>query len=313
MSVKDICTYETLSKSTVYHIIDKFTQTNCFLKCKQGGKKYEKITPEIQTFIRNQVDDNCTLSLRALKQMVFLKFGCTVCESTIHRNLKVMHFSLKMIKVIPEKRNDPETIEIRKRYASGFDSIIDEYPDTNIFFLDEVGFNVSMRVNKGRSKKGEPATVRVKNVRSKNISVCCAYSRSRIFHYEINHKPYNTESFMGYICNLFDKIESINVGTCIVIMDNVPFHKAHVVKNRFLEKGHVIQYLPPYSPMLNPCENAFSKWKNFVKRSNCLTEEDLLTSMEQGIQTICKDDCEGWYRNMKKYIRMAREGIAIND
>ena len=55
--------------------------------------------------------------------------------------------------------------------------------------------------------------------------------------------------------------------------------------------------------MLNPIENVFSKWKTYVKRGNCMCEEELLKAMDEGITTISKDDCKGWYKNMKKYIR----------
>ena len=87
-----------------------------------------------------------------------------------------------------------------------FDSITDNYPDTNIFFIDEVGFNVSMRVSKGRSKIGETLIMQVRNIKSKNVSFCCAYSKSSISFYDINYKPYNTVDFTGYISNLFGKI-----------------------------------------------------------------------------------------------------------
>ena len=96
-------------------------------------------------------------------------------------------------------------------------------------------------------------------------------------------------------------------------MDNIPFHKSNVVKDRFIEKGHQIKYMPPYSPMLNPIENAFAKWKNYVKRENCFSEDELLKAMDHGMKTINRDDCEGWYRNMKRYIRVSLHGTEIND
>ena len=109
--------------------------------------------------------------------------------------------------------------------------------------------------------------------------------------------------------NFSKKIESLSKGSCVIIMDNVPFHKSNVVKGRFIEKGHQIKYLPSYSPVLNPIENAFAKWKNYVKKENCLSEDELL----KGMETINIDDREGWYRNMKRYIRVSLNGTEIND
>ena len=124
-----------------------------------------------------------------------------------------MHYSLKMLKCIPEKRNDVQTMHLRKQYALEFESITDNYADPNIYFIDKVvGFDVSMRINKGRSKVEETPAAKVKNIRPKNISVCCAYSRSSIYFYEINYNAYNTVSFTGYISNLFNKLDVLNAG-----------------------------------------------------------------------------------------------------
>ena len=47
-----------------------------------------------------------------------------------------------MLKLIPERRNDPKTIEIWKQYAIDFVNMTDDFPDTNICFIDEVGFYI---------------------------------------------------------------------------------------------------------------------------------------------------------------------------
>ena len=87
-------------------------------------------------------------------------------------------------------------------------------------------------------------------------------------------------------------------------MDNVRFHKCDNILTAFHEKGHQIEFLPPYSPFLNPIEKLFAKWKNYVKRQNCMNEEQLMQSVDLGFKEITQSDCEGWYRNMKKYVRI---------
>ena len=48
-------------------------------------------------------------------------------------------------------------------------------------------------------------------------------------------------------------------------MDNVAFHKNKEVKAIAEAKRHIIIFLPPYSPFLNPIENMFSKWKQVIR------------------------------------------------
>ncbi|KII67548.1 hypothetical protein RF11_08388 [Thelohanellus kitauei] len=66
-----------------------------------------------------------------------------------------------------------------------------------------------------------------------------------------------------------------------------------------------VEYLEPYTPLLNLIGNMFSKWKNLVKRSNCTNEEQILSCMDNGIIEIFVSDCDGWDRNMKSFIRQS--------
>ena len=51
----------------------------------------------------------------------------------------------------------------------------------------------------------------------------------------------------------------------VVIMDNLPAHKAAGVRNAIEAAGASLLYLPPYSPDFNPIENAFAKLKALMR------------------------------------------------
>jgi len=51
----------------------------------------------------------------------------------------------------------------------------------------------------------------------------------------------------------------------VVIMDNLPAHKAAGVRNAIEAAGASPLYLPPYSPDFNPIENAFAKLKAMIR------------------------------------------------
>jgi transposase len=44
---------------------------------------------------------------------------------------------------------------------------------------------------------------------------------------------------------------------CVVVMDNAAFHKRADLRELFEPAGPILEYLPPYSPDLNPIE---PKW-----------------------------------------------------
>ncbi len=40
----------------------------------------------------------------------------------------------------------------------------------------------------------------------------------------------------------------------VLVMANAAFHKSQCMQHKVKDKGHMIEYLPPYSPDLNPVE-----------------------------------------------------------
>ena len=59
----------------------------------------------------------------------------------------------------------------------------------------------------------------------------------------------------------------------VVVMDNASFHKRSDIQRAILEAGHVLEYLPPYSPDLNPIEHKWAQSKAVRKQKNCTISE----------------------------------------
>jgi len=58
----------------------------------------------------------------------------------------------------------------------------------------------------------------------------------------------------------------------VVIMDNAAFHKSQKTRDLIINNGHNIEFLPPYSPDLNPIENKWAQAKAIRRRENCDVE-----------------------------------------
>jgi len=59
----------------------------------------------------------------------------------------------------------------------------------------------------------------------------------------------------------------------VVVMDNPPFHKRSDIRWAILDAGHVLEYLPPYPPALNPIEHKWAQSKAVRKQTNCTVSE----------------------------------------
>lgn len=93
--------------------------------------------------------------------------------------------------MVPEKRNDPNTIEKRQIYVEDFMSMVSTTDESKIYFLDEVGFNVSMRTKGGRSRVGTRAIRIIPSIRSRNISICCVMNKAGIYKCKDEIKAFN--------------------------------------------------------------------------------------------------------------------------
>lgn len=59
----------------------------------------------------------------------------------------------------------------------------------------------------------------------------------------------------------------------VVVMDNAAFHKRADIQQLFEPAGHVLEYLPSYSPDLNPIERKWAQAKAIRKQQHGSVEE----------------------------------------
>ena len=81
----------------------------------------------------------------------------------------------------------------------------------------------------------------------------------------------------------------------VVIMDNLSTHKVAGVREAIASAGARLEYLPPYSPDLNPIENLWSKVKAGLKSREPRTARQLLKAAGAAFATVTPADCHGFF------------------
>jgi transposase len=96
---------------------------------------------------------------------------------------------------------------------------------------------------------------------------------------------------------------------CWIILDNVRFHHSLNVLECASRFEHQLIFLPPYSPMLNPIESLFGKWKTLIRAEGASISQDvLLTRMAAARVEISVSDCLGWIRDVDRNIGLSLQG-----
>jgi transposase len=300
-------------RTTVDRIVKKYNSEGRVESKPRGGCRPRALEVVHERAIQSYVADNCSITLKKMKERLVEDFNINVGKSSIDRSLSSFSFTLKRVSLVPERRNDENNMETRYIYAREFFSLLPSEDGNNIFFLDEVGFNVSMRSGRGRSLIGYDAVQIVPGLRNRNISVCCLMSKNGTFHYKKQTHPFNRESFSEFINEILNKFRELGLENRIIVMDNVPFHKCIEVREKIILEGHVIKYLPPYSPFLNPIENLFSQWKQMVRSSDPNNEALLFSIIDDTFQQITQNNCANYYRHMLNVLSRCVNKEPIND
>ena len=80
----------------------------------------------------------------------------------------------------------------------------------------------------------------------------------------------NADVFFAWITqDLLPKVPEKSV----IVMDNASFHKRDDIEQAILDAGHSLEYLPAYSPELNPIEHKWAQAKAIRRRCHCSVDE----------------------------------------
>ena len=104
--------------------------------------------------------------------------------------------------------------------------------------------------------------------------------------------PMTADRFEGYVRHRL--VPTLRPGQ-IVVADNLRAHHSERARQAIERAGAVLWHLPPYSPDLNPIEEAFSKARQVLRRAEARTDDDLRSATWAALASITPTDCAGWF------------------
>lgn len=82
----------------------------------------------------------------------------------------------------------------------------------------------------------------------------------------------------------------------VVVLDNLATHKNVEAADALRQAGCWFLYLPPYSPDLNPIEQAFSKLKAHLRKASARTFTDLFQALGDICQVFPPQECWNYFK-----------------
>jgi transposase len=161
-------------------------------------------------------------------------------------------------------------------------------------FVDEMGTNTSLCVLYGWARRGHRAYFRVPRNWGANVTLLSSMTHSGMGPSLAVEGPTTREVFEAYLEKIL--APELLPGQ-IVVMDNLSSHKGSRVRELVEGRGCELLYLPPYSPDLNPIEEAFAKIKALLRRVGARTREALIEAIGQALDEVTASDVLGFFEH----------------
>jgi transposase len=159
-------------------------------------------------------------------------------------------------------------------------------------FVDECSTNTSLSLIYGWSRRGKRFYFEVPRNWGANITLLSSMTLEGMGPSLAVEGATTKAVFEAYIERVL--APSLSPGY-IVVMDNLSSHKGSRISEHIERRGCELMYLPPYSPDLNPIEEAFAKIKALLRKAGGRTREALLEAMGRALDTVTASDARGFF------------------
>jgi hypothetical protein len=301
-------------------------------RANKGGMR-KKLETEHTAFLIDFYQKNASAVLweaRAALLSAFPDIG-SISLAALHYHLtKHASLTLKKLEKLVKARIADVAVEQRREKALQWKS--DEEMDwkKNCVFIDEAGFNMHIRRNFNRSKRGKPAKVELPKNRCITITIVGAICERGIINLTLR-KPkavqrkvaFNkkrkrsdgtpdgvaatakigtrSEHFLEFIEGVMDTLDKHDMKDRYIVMDNAAIHKVSEIQEAILKRGYKPIFLHPYSPLLSLIELFWSKLKTGVKR-DCLAAEDNLSQRTiESSKKVTSSNYDNWIKHCTSF------------
>jgi len=161
-----------------------------------------------------------------------------------------------------------------------------------LVFVDEMGANTALSPIYAWSRRGERAFGSAPRNWGRNVTLLASITVQGVGPCLAIEGATRREVFEAYLEHVL--APTLSAGQ-IVVLDNLSSHKGGRVKEIVEQRGCELMYLPPYSPDLNPIEQAFSKVKGLMRKAEARTREALIEAMGRALDAVTSGDARGFF------------------
>ncbi len=188
------------------------------------------------------------------------------------------------------EQDRPDVAE-RRQYWQLMQAGIDP---NRLVFLDEFGATTKMTRTHGRALQGTRLVEKVPHGHWKSNTFVAGLRSTGLVAPLAIDGAMNGDLFVGYISQHLAPL--LKPGD-IVILDNLPSHKRKEARRAIEAVSAQLVFLPPYSPDLNPIEQAISKLKRMLRSAKQRTIAGLQECFGKLLDHFPESECRNYLQN----------------
>ena len=139
-----------------------------------------------------------------------------------------------------------------------------------VVYIDESGFAADMPRTHGYSRRGERCPGKQDWHARGRTNVLGALLAGVLLTVSLTTENVDAEIFNLWLRH--DLLPKLPPGA-VIVMDNATFHKRQDTRPMIEDAGHILEYLPPYSPDLNPIEPKWAQAKAIRRKTGQNVDE----------------------------------------
>jgi transposase len=159
-------------------------------------------------------------------------------------------------------------------------------------FIDETWATTNMARRHGRAQRGARVVAAVPHGHWKTTTFLAALRHDGVSAPCVFDGAINGARFLAYVEQAL--APTLRPGD-MVVLDNLGAHKVKGVRSAIEAAGAELLYLPPYSPDLNPIEQAFAKLKALLRTAARRNVDALWRAIGHALDAFSPAECANYF------------------
>jgi transposase len=274
-----------VSTAFVRRLKQRFRQSGSLAPLQGGGRPPRKLAG-YEEMLRQAVQEQPDATPAEHRERLKLPAS----RVTVWRTLRRLRLSRKKKSTHAAEQDRPDVAEARRQWPAKLAGVD---PD-DLVFLDETGANTTMQRTHGYAPIGQRVVATAPLAGWEAVTFVGALTAAGLIAPWALEGALNGEWFLAYVEQIL--VPALRPGM-VVVMDNLPCHKVRGVEEAITAAGCRLEYLPAYSPDLNPIENAFSKLKRALRDGAARTVEGIYEGLRRIITRYSPSECLNYFRH----------------